>query len=88
VSHACPDPALPIVFTKHADKRLRERFGIFNLDRIRDEITNSLLAQRFEHRARNIWLIHGDGRDYPVAVRQGLVIVMTAYDPFPAEAAA
>lgn len=87
-AHLCPD--WPVIFTKHADRRLQERFAVDDLDEIRAEITAAIGARHYRHRARNYFEVfarHG-GRVYPVAVNQRKVIVMTAIDSTDQRAAA
>lgn len=76
-----PDPLARIVFTKHADRRLRERSG-FELDQARDEIRDAIASRSLEHRAKNIWCVHvrHSTRRYPIAETRGVLIVLTVID--------
>jgi hypothetical protein len=79
-AHLCPD--WPVIFTKHADRRLQERFEISDLDLIRVEIVDAIGSRFYRHRARNYFEVFArhTGRVYPVAVNRRKVIVMTAFD--------
>lgn len=76
-----PDAFAQVVFTDHADERLREpdRGGTDDLDWARGEIRDAIVCDRVEWRGRNIWYLHaGDGRVYVIArERDGTLIVIT-----------
>lgn len=68
-----------IVISRHADDRFRDRCGSDQLDEIRDDVRDAILAGRYEHRARNIWCVWTEGqtRVYPVAIHGSMIVVLT-----------
>jgi hypothetical protein len=77
------DPQTKVVFTRHADRRLRERFPGCGLDEARDDIFLAILSRRSEHRARNIWYAYTAGRErvYPLADCGDRLVVLTVLSP-------
>lgn len=74
--------SLPITITNHADERLCERFGLSNLDTVRDEIFEAIWHRSFEFRAANIfyvWSLNGL-RMYVVAQKRERLVVLTVCD--------